>query len=181
MFRIRPDRSLKNLNLCNAEIEEVVDLMKIARARVIRVHGEGMQGLDPGLGNHDRVAKKEGWKDSWWYTSDEQAPPKAKAKAGMLALEAPPVVPLQDLRVPVPPRGKKRRRTTPTPRSLGTSLGEWELEKMADGMVVLKSESADKYATVPGTESGLDAEPFLAVLGGKYVIVVQAAGGLLFF
>ena len=87
MYRIRPDRSLKNLNLCNAEIEEVVDLMKIARARVIRVHGEGTQGLDPGLGNRDRIPKKEGWKDSWWYTSDEQAPPKAWPKQACLLLK----------------------------------------------------------------------------------------------
>ena len=43
MYRIRPDRLLKDMNLCNAELEEVVNLLKVARARVIRCYGEGMQ------------------------------------------------------------------------------------------------------------------------------------------
>ena len=127
MYRIRPDRLLKDMNLCNAELEEVVDLLKVARARVIRCYGEGMQGLDPELSNHEKVAKKAGWKDAWWVVEAKAKPAtKAKAVMPMLALPAPPQLALQDLHPPSPRQPKRRRRAAV--RSMGTKLGDWELE-----------------------------------------------------
>ena len=91
MYRIRPDRLPKDMKLCNAELDEVVDLMKIE------------------------------------------------------------------------------------------TLGECELECTADGLLLLKNESSDKYATIAGSEGPVEEDAFFGILRGKYVVCYKAAGGLSFF
>ena len=177
------------MSLCNAELEEVVNIMTCARKRVVRCHGEGMQGLDPECSNHDKNSKKAGWKDSMYYI--EEKPAKAAkaghakphmAKSGFQALMAPPQTQTQPTLAlpwhgpalqPPPPRRAKRPRREIKP--LGTKLGEWELVHK-DGQLLLQSETADKYAVVTDTAISQPV-PSFGILDGKYFIVYTTSTG----
>ena len=67
------------MNLINAELEEVCEVLQKARARVVRSYGPGTYGMDVECSNADKVAKKGGWKDEWYNTT---VVPKTSAKAG---------------------------------------------------------------------------------------------------